>query len=310
MVATGVAIELIESPDPAAYARIASAVMRWIPISAAEVEHRRSVMTRRDWLGLLDGEPVGVAACGVVPGRETSTAAASSFAVLPAVRHRGVGGALYREVSAAARAFGRAELEAFAFDDDPDAAGFAAGHGFTAVARVRALRLPLAGCARPAVAPPDGVAITTVAETAGLEPGIWEVASESWPDIPYDGDVPLQPPPLEQFTDVYLGGPGFIPEATFAAVREREVLGYGMLQWLSRADGIALHEMLAVRRAWRGRGIARALKAAQIAWAIDTGLTELRTANEERNVPARAVNAHFPYVPMPDGIVWRGPALP
>jgi GNAT superfamily N-acetyltransferase len=76
---------------------------------------------------------------------------------------------------------------------------------------------------------------------------------------------------------------------------------------MNRARGIGDHEMLAVRRAWRGRGIARALKAAQIAWAIDNDLSELRTNNEERNTAARAVNAHFPYTPLPDKLLYHGP---
>ena len=68
--------------------------------------------------------------------------------------------------------------------------------------------------------------------------------------------------------------------------------------------------MLAVRRASRGRGIAGALKAAQIAWALESGLTELRTGNEERNAPMRAVNAKYPYEPTPDGLLLRGPLAP
>ena len=66
--------------------------------------------------------------------------------------------------------------------------------------------------------------------------------------------------------------------------------------------------MIAVRQRWRGRGVAQSLKAAQIAWAIDTGLHELRAGNDERNAPARAVNAHFPFVPLPDWLHLRGPA--
>lgn len=83
---------------------------------------------------------------------------------------------------------------------------------------------------------------------------------------------------------------------------------YAQLAWLSHAEGIADHAMLAVRNAWRGRGIAQALKAAEIAWALDTGLHELRAGNDERNSPARAVNAHFPYVLLPDFLHLRGPA--
>ena len=65
--------------------------------------------------------------------------------------------------------------------------------------------------------------------------------------------------------------------------------------------------MLAVRHSWRGRGIAVALKAAQIVWALDHGLSELRTGNEDRNAAARAVNANFPYTPLPDAVIYRGP---
>jgi GNAT superfamily N-acetyltransferase len=91
------------------------------------------------------------------------------------------------------------------------------------------------------------------------------------------------------------------------AVNKGEVVGYGQLCWEDRAARIGSHEMLAVRRSGRGRGIATALKAAQIAWALDNGLSELRTGNAERNTAARAVNAKFPYTPLPDQLLYRGP---
>jgi len=46
-----------------------------------------------------------------------------------------------------------------------------------------------------------------------------------------------------------------------------------------------------------------------MAWALDAGLQELRAGNEERNSPARAVNGHFPFVPLPDWLHLRGPAI-
>ena len=48
--------------------------------------------------------------------------------------------------------------------------------------------------------------------------------------------------------------------------------------------------MTGVLRAWRGRGIARALKAAEIAWAKEHGYERLETQNEERNEPIRRLN--------------------
>ena len=306
------AIELVEgTSDTASVARIASEVLRWVTFDPPVIEHRRATSpTWRDWLALLDGEPVGAGGCGVAAGMEESSAVFASLFVLPAARHQGVGGLLYRRISAHARELGREELELFTFSDDPDSDGFAARHGFVIVMRARGLRLHLVDCPRPDVAPPAGVTITTLAERPDLGHDVWATACEAIPDIPYDGDVPPHPGTYEQFAAQQLAGPRYIPEATFVALEGGQVVGYGKLGWIDRSAGIADHDMLAVRRAWRGRGIAQSLKAAQITWAIDNGLTELRTGNEERNTAARAVNAHFPYSPMPDGLSFRGPCAP
>ncbi len=303
------AIDLIDGRlDTPAVARIVSEVLRWIVFDTDSIEHARATTpTWRDWIGLLDGEPVGVGGCGVGAGMEESSAVFATLCVLRAARHRGVGGALYRRVSEHARELGREELELFSFADDPDCDGFAARHGFTLVMRTRGLRLQLAGRPRPDVTAPAGVTITTIAERPDLGYGVWETACEAMPDIPYDSDVPLHPGTYEQFAARRLEGPRHIPGATFVALAGEQVVGYGQLGWIDRSAGIAEHEMLAVRREWRGQGIARSLKAAQIAWALDNGLSELRTGNEERNTAARAVNSHFPYTPMPDGLAFRGP---
>jgi GNAT superfamily N-acetyltransferase len=218
-----------------------------------------------------------------------------------------VGTALFGVVSEHARSLGKAELEVFTFEDDPEGISFAERRGFSSVMRVRQLRLLLAGLSPPSVDPPDGVTITTLADRPDLDRAVWEVACEAMPDIPYDGDDPMHPGSFDEFTALALSGPSFIPEATFLAVSGGDVVGYAQLAWSDRENGIATHDMLAVLRADRGRGIAGVLKAAQIAWAVENGLTELRTGNEERNTAARAVNARHPYEPIPDGIMLRGP---
>jgi RimJ/RimL family protein N-acetyltransferase len=65
--------------------------------------------------------------------------------------------------------------------------------------------------------------------------------------------------------------------------------------------------MTGVARAWRGRGLARALKAATIAWAMDNGLEALEGSNDIENAPMRAVNRRLGYQPEPDEIQFRGP---
>jgi mycothiol synthase len=302
-------IELVPgTTDTSAAARIRTAVVRWIPITAEVLEHRRATMPGfSDWLALLDGEAVGVGGCMLLPGQEQSVAAFAVNCVLPSARGQGVGTAIYRQVSAYAGSLGKSELEFFGFEDDPDGIAFAERHGFEVAGRIRGLRLPLDGLPRPSVDPPEGVTITTLAEQPELARGVWEVACEAMPDIPYDGDTPWHPGSFEQFVAIELSGPKYIPEATFVAAHDGKVIGYGQLCWNDRVSRIGDHAMLAVRRAWRGRGVASTLKAAQIAWALDNGLSELHTGNEERNAAARAVNAKFPYTALPDGLVYRGP---
>jgi GNAT superfamily N-acetyltransferase len=68
--------------------------------------------------------------------------------------------------------------------------------------------------------------------------------------------------------------------------------------------------MTGVRRSWRGRGVARALKAAQIGWAKANGFEELHTRNDERNAPIRRLNAQLGYRPGIGRIHLRGPLAP
>ena len=102
-------------------------------------------------------------------------------------------------------------------------------------------------------------------------------------------------------------GSGDRPEATFVAVAGEEVVGYAKFSLAKAQPTVAHHDLSAVKRAWRGRGVARALKAAQINWAIANGYAELHTRNEERNEPIRRLNARFGYRPGIGRIYLVGP---
>ena len=296
------------SVDTDGFARIYSEVGRWTTLTPEHVEHeRRTHSSLRDWLALVGGEAVGAAVCVETPDMRQSAALHGGVRVLAGSRRQGVGTELFRVLSEYSSTLGKSELEVFAYEDDPDGVAFAERRGFTTVMRLRMLRLVLAGLPAPGVDPPEGVTIATLAERPELEHALWEVACEALPDMPYDGDAPVHPGTLEEFRAAALSGPAFIPEATFLALAGGDVVGYAQLSWDDRDRGIGFHSMLGVRRAARGRGIAGALKAAQIAWAVRNGLTELRTGNEERNAAARAVNARYPYEPIPNAILLRGP---
>lgn len=291
-----------------AIARISSDVMRWNTRLPERIEQiRANIPSFRNWLALLDGEAVGEGMCLEPPDMKESAAAFGEVCVLPDARRRGVGTALLAEIAGHARSLGKTELEASAFEDDPDGVGFAERRGFVCIMRLRSLRLPLGAVSAPVEALPESVTITTLAERPELAHGVWEVAAEAIPDIPIDSDTPMHPGTFEEFSALSLDGPRYIPEATFVALHDGQAVGYAQLGWADRSRGIAHHEMLAVRRAFRGLGVAGALKAAQIAWAVESGLTELRTENEERNAPILALNAKYPYEPLPDGLILRGP---
>jgi GNAT superfamily N-acetyltransferase len=150
------------------------------------------------------------------------------------------------------------------------------------------------------------VTITTWAERPELIAGIYEVALESFPDVPGAEEDELEP--FEDWLAHEMqAGPGDRPEATFVAVAGDEVVGYSKFSLSDAQPTVAHHDMTGVKRGWRGQGIARALKQAQIAWAKNNGYVQLRTQNEERNAPIRKLNAEFGYQPAGIRMLYRGP---
>ena len=84
------------------------------------------------------------------------------------------------------------------------------------------------------------------------------------------------------------------------------VIGYASLMLRPGSRSVAWHDMTAVLREWRGRGVAAALKRATVGWAIANGLEALETGNDVDNAPMRAINARLGFRPLPDYIVMRG----
>ena len=175
-----------------------------------------------------------------------------------------------------ARGLGYAELMATGQEDDAESLAWAERRGFAEVGRNSRLVLDLTAIDVAGVAPPDGIEIVTWAERPELAAGMYEVACEAYPDVPGEEDAELRP--FEEWLSMDMQGAGDRPEATFVALAGDEVVGTPSSR--SRAPGrrVAMHDMTGVRRAWRGRGIAGALKRAEIAWAKENGLRAPRDA--------------------------------
>jgi GNAT superfamily N-acetyltransferase len=231
--------------------------------------------------------------------------------VQPDSRRRGLGSALYEAVSDAARAAGKTGFETELSEVHADGLGFLAHRGFVETDRSKMVRLELAGLAPPEARPPAGIRLVTLAERPDLVTGVHQVAIEAFPDIPSE-DEPVEVGSLEVFVARDVDRVGIPKDAFFIAVDETtsDVAGYASLIFSAGSTTEAYHDMTAVRRAHRGRGIAGALKRATIAWAVEHGLEALDTGNDEHNAPMRAVNLALGYRPVPDWIGLQGPLAP
>jgi GNAT superfamily N-acetyltransferase len=226
--------------------------------------------------------------------------------VLPEHRRRGLGDELLRTIEEWARERGSTHLEGWCAEDDAASIAWTAARGYHEVGRNSRLVLDLTAIEPPAVEPPPGVEIVTWAERPELAHGLWEVAREASPDVPGEEDTDVGP--FEEWLDRDMKGIGDRPEAVFVALDGDEVLGYAKLAFNPERTDRAYHDLTGVKRAHRGRGIARALKARQIAWAKEHGDGSLQTSNEVRNEPIRRLNERHGYVLEP-GVVIVGRAI-
>ena len=273
-------------------------------ITMAEVESfKRSMLDYVDFLARSDGQPAGSGIGAIGPHRPDTVTAIT--AVLPDHRQLGIGAALYDAISAWAAERGRGKVRTRVADDDPASLAFARKRGFSEVTHEKGVALDLTEVEPPPVALPDGVEIVTWAERPGVERGLYEVALEAYPDIPGQEEDAVEP--FEDWLEHEMRGSGDRPDATFIALAGDEVIGYSKFSLTAAQPKSAFHDLTAVRRVWRGRGVAAALKATQIRWAKAHGYEELRTHNEERNEPIRRLNARLGYRSAPGLIFLEGP---
>ncbi len=264
---------------------------------------RDSAQDYIDYLVREDGVILGSGAAAIFAYRARRVVAL--ITVLAGQRRRGAGTALYEAISLWAGERGARELEVPVAGNDPESLSFAQRRGFTEERREVGLVLSLAGVSPRQVQPPAGIEIVTWAQRPELARGMYEVDLEIHPDIPGFEDVAVEP--FEDWMAHNMLRPADSPEATFIALAGEEVVGFAKLSLT--APAAAGHSMTAVKRAWRGRGIAGALKATAINWALANGYTELHTSNEERNAPIKRLNARLGYRPGIGRIHLVGPII-
>ena len=277
---------------------------------AAQPREEASVAIFVDWreqaedmawpLAERDGKTVG--AGFALTGWHTPPPRAIGAALVPP-KHRGtgVGIALLDAIEGWARDHGATELDGPISEDDEGSLAWAAERGYTEAGRNSRVVLDLTAIDAPDPAPPPGVEIVTWADRPELAAGLWEVAREATRDIPGEEEADIGT--LEEWLARDMGGAGDDPNAVFVALAHGEVAGFAKLSLLQERSDRAFHDLTGVKRAFRRRGIAAALKRTQIAWAKERGYSSLQTSNEVRNEPIRRLNERHGYVLEP-GVVF------
>jgi GNAT superfamily N-acetyltransferase len=271
------------------------------PLPREVVVEDRKKPDQLDLIAELDGEPVGTGTAAKFWGDPNGDLAAVNIRVVEEARRRGVGTALDLHCSHHARELGKTRLFVFARADDTDSLGYFAFRGFDELGRIQDVRLDLTTAVIERSAP-AGIEIAVVSEEH--ERGMYAAALEADADIP--AGVPIHSGTFERWRERNLSGRA-LRELSFVALEDGRVVGYAILG--KHNDDTAEHWMTGVARSARGRGVALALKQAQIAAAKDAGWKSLRTLNDLGNAPMRRVNEKLGYERTFEWLHLGGPLL-
>jgi mycothiol synthase len=295
----GVELEIVElaSGDRAgaeAYAASWNAVVPRYPITPEELDRSRA--RRPDDLRLVGRIDWAVAGCAAAIRSDLPGRTYMGNVVLPEHRRRGLGRAFLERVVVAARAHGSELLAAGVEEGDEAGEAFAARFGLREVLR----ELEISRRVRadePEVDLPEGIEIVELSSRRDLLRDVYALACETLPEMPLH--APLVLPSFDRWVEEDATGPDVLPGGTLVALDGGSVVGFAGLLRRSADPHLAEHGLTSVAASHRNRGIATALKRAQIAWAARHGYRELMTSTQAANAPMRAVTDKLGYEPRP-----------
>lgn len=244
-------------------------------------------------LAVEDGVVVG---SGMAKPAESAGAAFVAPRVLPAHRRRGVGSALLLRLADHAAGLGLPRVQSGV--DDEGCLAFALRFGFVEVDR-EVEQVHAVGDEPPPDPLPAGVEVVVSSERPELWPACFETFGKQ-----VLADFALANPldvTAARWELEWAGDPMFL------ALHEGSVIGCaGLTLDVDRPDR-AENALTAVRRDWRGRGVARHLKRRTLQWAEAHDLRELYTWTQAGNTPMRTLNEQLGYVSGQVGITLSRP---
>ena len=148
---------------------------------------------------------------------------------------------------------------------------------------------------------PPGVTLRSFGEIADPRP-LYELDLEASKDIP--GDEDFEAMTLAQWSSLFWRTVFADDEASLAAYVDGDLAGLTMLR-VDRPSRRAQNNLTAVRRHYRGRGLARLLKSHSLQRAAAAGATIAFTINDETNAAMLAVNHGLGYQHSSRRVDWE-----
>jgi mycothiol synthase len=271
--------------DLAGWCDVWTAITPREPVSLNQVKRRLERQPERLYLvAEVAGRIVGLGFAGPSQSPER---AALAVRVLEEHRRRGIGSELLDRLLAYSADLSPDWASGMVGEDDVASVRWVQRRGFEEYDRQVELSRTIQA-AEDDAPPPSGIEIALLGDEH--YEGAYAVAVECFPDMPVSPPIPA--PPFDEWLEEEVPGP-----VTFVALDQGRVVGYAAL--FDRIEGLAEHGLTAVLRSHRGRGIATALKQAQLRWAAEHGYSELTTWTQDGNAAMQAVNVKLGYRPRP-----------
>jgi mycothiol synthase len=276
----------------------------WRRVFMAVVPNERAVSVaemrgtaRKDLLRLLAEEDGAVVGSGIAGRSDFPDAASVAPRVVPAARRRGIGTALLRVLARHVESLGVSVVNANV--DDAGSARFAERFGFREVDRQVEQVRSIGDEPPPRV--PEGITIVSVRE----RPETWRRAYETLAPQAFADMATVAPisATLAEWETDWISDPA----AMFLALAGDEVVGCAGLMLDHDQPDRAENALTAVRRDFRGRGVASALKRTTLVWAASNGIREVYTWTQRGNADMRRLNEHLGYVTRTESLSMRAP---
>ena len=224
----------------------------------------------------------------------------------PVYQKQGIGSALYEHLLAQLQPFDPITVRARAREDYQQSMRFLSQRGFVEVMRNWESRLnvhsfdfaPYEGHVERVET--QGIRLTPLSELTD-DPDythkLYELEKELGKDVPHV-DV-YTPVSYEVYVKRFLQSPDLFPQAWYIALDEDRYAGTSAL-WKSQGNPKELYTGLTgVRREYRRRGIALAIKLKTLAFAKSQGYHVIKTWNESNNRPMLSINEQLGYIKQP-----------